>query len=511
MAALSWAAILGLLAALVWFDAIRAVNADELYALTLIGDLWADTPFRWMLQPYNGLFPGLLIAGFAFTAGLNGIGFYLFFAAAFSVLLFVAISFVLHHSGVNKKILWSAAALAVMLICFVGDKNNFLRRLLFFPASHAGVLPLALFAFGLATQSVENVRPRIVWLCALATLSTFSDMLTVLQVILPVVGGMILIAWEAPQLRTAAAAVGSWTTVAGLLGLALYFAVGWSGMLDHGTLGLSSVSMRAAAQTYVLTFPQLVSRLGLMHIGFAILGIGAGAVVTVRAVLSGRIKQELPIALMTFSSFAGLAGPILAGTYSQVALFRHQLPFYTMPVIILILLMCRMLRNRAWILLAAAAVLGVAIMGNRAASAWQRLPVLNPSSIEIADLLVRLPADLMLAGYWTSKPVYIASQRHLMVCPIVYHGLPYIWIANYGWCVEGLNRWAMHRQWLAIDMDDRAPLDSVAIVNIYGRPDREITVQNQRIWLYSWSHDRQSNLQRIVCASRGKFRRTPPC
>ena len=208
-----------------WLGSFRAtLNADEIYALALIGDIWADAPFRWHLPPANGLFPGLLVAGLGFAAGLDGVAFHLFFAAVFSILLFIATGCVVRQTGLEKRHIWSAAALAVVLICFVGDPHQELRRMLFLPGSHAGVVLVALFAFALVAKSIESGMPRMGWLFALVLLSAFSDMPTLLQVVLPIVGAMILIGWEQPQLRRRAAALGAWVVLAALAGMALYSA-----------------------------------------------------------------------------------------------------------------------------------------------------------------------------------------------------------------------------------------------------------------------------------------------
>jgi hypothetical protein len=503
--------IIAILATLVWFRTFGAtVNADHLYALALIGDVRIDAPFRWILPPANGLFPGLLIAAFGFTVGFDGVVFHLFFTAAFSILLFIAAGYVFRRAGLNTMHIWPAAALAVILICFVGDQT--LRRILFLPGSHAGVLPVALFAFGLADQSIESGMPPRRWLYTLVMFSTLSDMLTLLQIVLPIVVGAMVISWQQPQLRHLAAAMGLRTVLAALAGLALYFAVGSSRIFEHGTIGLPAPSIQAAAraaQVYAFTFPELTSRVGIVLIGGAILGVGAGVAVTARAILLRCVKKELLLLFMTVSSLTGLLSPILAGNYVEVAISRQQLPFYTMPIIILVLLLCRSLRDRMWILTPTAALIGATTIAESAASTSQRSLVLNPSFVNVANVLAQFPADLTLAEYWTAKPIYIASNRQLMVCPIVANGLPYRWIANFGWCTEGLKRWATYRNWMVIDMDAR--IDRNAILTTFGQPDREITLQDHQMWLFSWNHDREVNLQRIVCASMQKLKRAPPC
>lgn len=95
-----------------------------------------------------------------------------------------------------------------------------------------------------------------------------------------------------------------------------------------------------------------------------------------------------------------------------------------------------------------------------------------------------------------------------MVCPVVEQGLPYIWIANYGWCTEGLNRWATRRKWLVVDADQA---DREAFTARYGQSDRQIVVQNHELLLYSWSMERYADLRGIICGSVQSFKRTPPC
>ena len=270
MAAFFWAALLGLLAAIVWLTSFRALTADDLYALALIGDAWADVPFLWILAPANGLFPGLLIAGIGFSAGLDGIAFHVFFAAAFSVLLFIATGYFFRCAGLNKAHIWPAAALSVMLICFASSPS--LRWVLFLSGTHAGVLIVALFAFALAARYVERGTPSLLWLLALVMLSTFSDLLTVVQVVLPIVGGMILLGWEQPQLRRTASLVSSFTMLGALVGVGFYFAEGWTGIVSHGTVPPRLTSIIAAARAYVGTLRELTSVFGMMNAGCAIVG-----------------------------------------------------------------------------------------------------------------------------------------------------------------------------------------------------------------------------------------------
>ena len=182
--------------------------------------------------------------------------------------------------------------------------------------------------------------------------------------------------------------------------------------------------------------------------------------------------------LITSSAFAGLVAPILAAIYWERSLFRYQLTFYTMPIIILVWLLCGILRNRVWTLISGSAVLVAIIIAENATSARQRSRVLNPAFVEVAEALERLPADLALAEYWSTTPTYIASGRQLMVCPIRAEAFLHM-IANYGWCDEGLDRWARRHNWLVIAMNER--LDRDAIVEAYGPPDRQIARSHCRI------------------------------
>ena len=179
-----------------------------------------------------------------------------------------------------------------------------------------------------------------------------------------------------------------------------------------------------------------------------------------------------------------------------------------MPIIILVWLLCGILRNRVWMLISGAAVLVAIIIAENATSAWQRSRVLNPAFVEVAEALERLLADLTLAEYWSTTPTYIASGRQLMVCPIRAEAFLHM-IANYGWCAEGLDRWARRHNWLVIAMNER--LDRDAIVTAYGLPDRELALQNHQLWLYSWSVERQANHSRVICQPVKSFRHTPPC
>jgi len=86
---IGWGVLLAALTAITWLGYTSSLNADVLFVQAFLGDLWGvSAPFRWTVPPANGLFPGVLIGALGFFAGFDNATFYLYYAAAYSVLLF---------------------------------------------------------------------------------------------------------------------------------------------------------------------------------------------------------------------------------------------------------------------------------------------------------------------------------------------------------------------------------------------------------------------------------------
>ena len=168
---IGWAIAIAVLAAMTWLGFFQQLNADELWSQALLGDLWKGVaPFRWMLPPANGFFPGLLMAAFGFALGLDNVPYYLFFAATFSMLLFLAAGTILWRAGLETSQAWSAAALSVVLMCLINPYKHAIGQMLFLPGSHSGIVPVALFCFALVSRSVETAQPAALSLFALVSL-----------------------------------------------------------------------------------------------------------------------------------------------------------------------------------------------------------------------------------------------------------------------------------------------------------------------------------------------------
>ena len=78
---------IGLLTPIATLRNFHGADADQVYSLTLFGDIWDKvSPFRWALPPANGLFPDLVIAAFGYAVGLDGLAYFLFYATAYAIL-----------------------------------------------------------------------------------------------------------------------------------------------------------------------------------------------------------------------------------------------------------------------------------------------------------------------------------------------------------------------------------------------------------------------------------------
>jgi hypothetical protein len=504
-----WAIAIVILVAMTRLIQFHAANADELASLTLIGELWqSSAPFRWMLQPANGAFPDLLIAAAIYTAGFEGVLYYIIYAGIYAVLLFVLTAVILQYAGLEKTTAWTGAVFSVLLIGVIDSAHPYIHQLIFLPTGHGGVVPMALLCFAMVTHSIQRKAPAVTVLFVLVAVATFSDMLTVPHLVLPVVATTILVGWQRPDLGRIATVIVLTFIGAAIAGMAIYFAIPVTGVFDNGTLGLRPFLMLSAVTAYVRTLPQTISIVGYPRGILVVAGMVIGIVVTIRSVFTRRVVDNLPIVLMTFSGLGGLLGTIAVGAYMEPALMRQQLPFFSMPIIVLIWALCRTLRGHIQFLSPIAAALAIYLFSQSAASAWHKSLALNPSYVRIADALASIQADLVLANYWDTKPIYLASDRHLMTCAVTEAGFPYIWVTNFGWCTEGLKRWSKRRNWLVIDtnLSDREKL-----IAKYGSPDHEEELAGHRALLYAWSADRETLVHGIVCNAVGRFKRLAPC
>lgn len=512
-----WAALIGVLAPFLLLLKVHAQDADSLYSLALFGDLWNKvSPFRWTLQPANGLFPDLLIAAAGYGVGLDGVAYYLCYGSVYAILLFVLTAVVLKLARIEWAHACPAAALAVLIICLDDPDHARVQQLLIWIAGHSGTVLVALLCFALVARFFQEGTRAGVALFVLLALNTFSDMLAVPQIALPILATLVLIGWQRPQLRRDAIGAALVVTGAVVLGMAMYSIVPLTGIVAFGTTGIQPSEMFQAANAFVQSLPRVVEAVGPFRAACIIIGTIIGIMVSVRSLLKREVIANLPIILMTLSTLAGCLGPIVVGTYMDEYGTRQQLPLFTMPIIILIWMLCIALRERSRFLTPVTAALAVFLFSQSAASAWQKSWVLNPTAIHLADALARLPADLTLALYWEAKPTFLASNRQMMVCPVVEEGSVYNWITNYGWCTEGLWRWSTRRNWLAINTSEvrsHQLTDSSAskLIAKYGPPDRETVVEGRRILLYSWSVEREVRVRGIICGAAGPFKRTRPC
>ena len=512
-----WAVLIGTLAPIIMLRTFYGANADELSSLMLFGDLWKKiAPFRWTLQPANGMFPDLLIAAAGYAVGLDGMAYYLYYGSVYAVLSFVLTAVVLKFTRVEWVHAWPAAALAVLLICLADPDHAYVRLLLFLMTGHSGVVLVALLCFALVARFFQEGTRAGMVLFVLLALSTFSDKLAILQIALPILATLVLIGWQQPQLRRAAVGAALVITGAVVLGLAMYSIVRFSRIIAFGKAGIRPAEMLQAANAFIQSLPRVVEAVGSFRAVCIIVGMVIGIVVSVRSLLKREVIANLPIVLMTLATLSGWLGPIVAGTYVDAAVGRQQLPLFTMPIIILVWGLCIVLRERAKFLTPVTAALAAFLFSQSATAAWQKSWVLNPTAIHISDALAGLPADLTLALYWEAKPTLFASNRKMMVCPVVEEGSVYNWVTNYGWCTEGLWRWSTRRNWLAINTFEvriDQPTDSSAssLIAKYGPPDREIEVEGRRILLYSWSPERETRVRSIICGAAGRFKRVRPC
>ena len=471
---------------------LPGVNADDLYALAFVSDLISGTaPVRWYITPADGFFPDLLIVTAGYLLGFDQAANFLFFVVVYHLLLFASIMFFLRSCDLDRSTSGLVAAVTSLLVAFVDPNHSALARLLAYPAMHNGVLPIALFIFGIITQEIKRpqVRSRAILLFALTALIVMSDFVAIVQIVAPVIFVLGVLAWQRPSERVRYMIV----TVAGgaLAGWAMRYSINMLPQIKHGTTGMKFSNSIHALVFYVHSFPSIVGEaIGWLRGGLFLTGLGAGFVVTARW-LTGRDDHAIP--LLTLSAIAALLGPLLAGTFIDPALLRQQIPAYALPIVIVVWLVAakfpvtRPYLAAAAFLLAGSIIAKLIISNNDGYSNYLRA---HRDTLEgLKDV------DFVMAEYWDAKPLYLASDRKLPVCGTVDDGGVYPWITNLGWCVKGLEAWNARKGSMAIGGQR---ISTEKVIRKYGHPDRTVRVAERDFLIYGWTLERANKLHNAI-------------
>jgi hypothetical protein len=489
-------------------------NADELYVLLIASDLWDGTSsFRWLVPPATSLFPDIAVSVILYALGFDGRTYFLAYSTVFVCTLYILLALLLHRSGLRRDHSWIAAALAILLICVVDPTHGYARRLLFSPAHHAGALPGGLAIVILVTDHLRE--PKWGWkfclLAGLVMLMGFSDFIVLLQFILPIIAVIAIRAVLNGSEITKTAITAVSLVVFVFAGYAFKAIPNAAGIVDIPSMGLKLGRAPDAFRDFYRTLGLWIDTTGYVRLGAIVIGLGIGLCFTVVYAIRGAPFILMPVAIFTLSAIAGWLGPLVSGTYISFALVRHQLPFFVLPIVILVWFVFRYARRAQWPLAAAVLIVAAFTVQQSFALARRASLNMNPEYARLAKNLIEDRVDLVIAPFWEANRIRLGSGRSLATCVALPETTLSPWITNFGWCLEGLARWRANRGWLAVDTVVNPHSNPMiarrdVMAGVYGSPDREVTIEGRQILFYKWNPERLATIERMVCEGRKSLR-----
>jgi hypothetical protein len=514
---LLWGLVIVLLAALKGLWLAPSLNADNIYALMFVDDLFSNNGiFRWNLGPNSYFFPDICIVGLGYLLGLRDAANFVFYSVVYELLFFGTGIFFLKASSTVFGDATPISAMTVVLATFVG-LNDVLGSLLAVPVIHGGVLPIifAVLGFtvkGLASEQAERRNELAV--LTLTSLAVFSDLIFLVQLVAPAVVFLTFLSWSGSIRRLSAGRLIGLLVIGGTLGWLARKGINLSIAVRVTEFEPLPSQALSAVTTYYHLFPELIELLGwgrMIVIGF---GLAIGLILSV---VWARGRLELPslpagVTLLTVCAIFSLLGTLLTGQFSELALVRRQMPGYVIPLFILfwtVVASVRVVRPTLLAFLFAGAYLTVGVLFVTMGLAYLEARPLAPFLHEhrgIASELPKIGIDFVLAEYWDTKPLVRLSAGKFDVCAVVPPMTPYPWVTNVGWCYQGFQRWETNRGLLAW-VGKR--LES-GLATALGNPDRVIEAGPTKAFVFSWSKERSKAVRQAVCVSE-LLNRLPLC
>lgn len=240
-------------------------NADDVYALAFVSDVISgQDPIYWTVGSHNSFIPDKIIVALGYLLGFDGGANLVFFAAVYYFLLFVAIVFFVRSMNFDSA---NAALIGAFVIIFCGfydPKHAALAQLFVTACIHNGVLPFALFIFGLVVRFVYvDDRQGLAWLALwLTTLIVFSDAIAIVQIVVPALAVLlIVVVMQRPQ-RKPAAAMALALIIGTAAGVALQSFLSEFKSIQQVPLTFQTSRMLEAAANYVRLKDEIAGALG---------------------------------------------------------------------------------------------------------------------------------------------------------------------------------------------------------------------------------------------------------
>ena len=503
-----WSAAIAFLGIVQGFLFLPHVNADALWPLTFVSDLVSGvTPFHWIIGPANGLFPddAIVLVGKMLGAdmGLN----FVFYATVYYILVFLSSTFFLLSCKAGVEVACTASAATLILSIFGKSELDGIAYTMSTPVHHAGVLPIALLVFGLMVRETAGVLSswsRVV-AAGLVAAVVFSDIIAVVQIVLPV-AALLLLFLLRHQLRANLALFVGYVVTGALSGAVARALVDKLPWVQHGTTGVSFARLGGGWVDFLYALPSIAeNNLGLVHAAVAAVGLILGPMAVVRDILKRKEWRADVVgrSLLSLATVASITGPLAAGTFPGTgdAIIRYQIPGLILSVLwVCWVAISGMMKSGRLI------VTAVLVVGAFGALAQHVVRYGLDASEFLADYKTQaqeiegIGADLILAEYWDAKPLHVVS--HLPICGATTNGDVYAWATNLGWCDSGFGVWRENRGILLIGGAQSSPVE---IMNVYGPPTGRILVSHSQFLIYPWSEQLQEQVKRSICNAYVSF------
>lgn len=408
-------------------------NSDTLYLINLIDAVKNDSLSSLQFSHLPSVFPDGLVICLLMTMGAPFSIAYKLYAAGSLLVLFAA------AMGIIREIARSACAVGYcMLLCFVVVLSLFVPFIYVLAQTlivgvHGGALILSVVSSYWAWRYLSSAdHPRkFLWAIAVSIgIGTFSDVILVLQFVLPNIAASLFVTSLRRQLSAAAAKLNAAAIGAAALG---YTAFEFLPTTPFPPSTLQSLTQNAALfWSHVDTPLALISLLPSLMLAYlsAVMFFGRFLPMTRVPKAAGEIAFEARTYFLVFGTAAALIGDALvAVAYQDAYTFRYNLPAVWWPVI----LGAALLPVRGRITVKPIVPLFVLLLLSLAATvrAHEARPFWTDTLVHCLEAMNQtVPLDDGLADYWIAHPVTEFSRRRYVMGQVDQAGDPFMWLNN---------------------------------------------------------------------------------
>lgn len=466
-------------------------NSDSLYLPSLYADVTRGANLsQWNLPPSSYVFPDMLLyfgarsvtPNIEAAAVLFGISQYL--GLAFGLVLLALQTLPYRYRSL------SASVIALMSVCFILSVPNleFYNQMVFVSAHHFGVVLIVLYVLVITHRLIAETRINhllVGVLGGLSFLTTLSDWLYLVQVVLPLSAVLALLLGIKAVERKRFLAVAGALIVPSLLGLIASLV----NILNHPSLTKYVFDPHpiAASLTQLVdalaALPIYESVLMIIFLSFSAFALGE-TIVLRRA--SARYSAGGLVPIYFFLAFLANALVVIGfGLFSDRDALRYFLPvlifsgFWGLPLVVAIPITAK----QGFLEWGAMGALGVGIFLSWGGIDWHGFDLsYYPPFIECIDQqTAALGIRNGIGNYWQARPISLLSHNDLHVSQVNRDLSPYDWINNSG-------EYALAPEFAVIDTsfpeDYPFRLDENLIVKRFGQPDVAFQCERAKVLVY---------------------------